>query len=108
MRAEILSRQRRRENKGSEVMREKRREIKLPVDAFTSCPSCCSANYLHQMSIDVYCHGCGWDSSSVFVDVGGLDELIYEYEMKLQRQAEQAVAVQRRIEEKKQNMRRAV
>ena len=38
MRAEILSRQRRRENKGSEVMREKRREIKLPVEAFTRCP----------------------------------------------------------------------
>jgi len=45
-------------------MREKRREIKLPVEAFTICPSCCSANYLHQMSIDVYCHGCGRDTSS--------------------------------------------
>jgi hypothetical protein len=44
------------------------------------------------------------------VEVGGLDALIYEYEMKLQRQAEQAAAVQRRVEEKKkqQMMRCAV
>ena len=84
--------------------------INLPVDAFTACPSCRSPDYLHQMSVDVYCHGCGWDSSSAFVEAGGLDALIYEYEMSLQRQSEQAAAVQRRLEEKQkqQNMRPAV
>ena len=91
-------------------MRIKKCAINLPVDAFTTCPSCRSANYLHQLSFDVYCQGCGWDSSSVFVEAGGLDALIYEYEVKLQRQSEQAAAVQRKLEEKnkQQNMRRAV
>lgn len=91
-------------------MRENKCGFKLPVDAFAACPSCRSASYLNQMSIDVYCHGCGWDSSSAFVEVGGLDALIYEYEMKLQCQSEQAAAAQRRLEEKQkqQNIRRAV
>ena len=86
-------------------MLEKKRTINLPVDAFTTCPSCRSSNYLHELSFDVYCHGCGWDSSSAFVEASGLDVLIYEYEMKLQRQAEQAATAQRRVEEKqKQQM----
>ncbi len=91
-------------------MREKKCAINLPVDAFTTCPSCRSSNYLHELSFDVYCHGCGWDSSSAFVEAGGLDALIYEYEMKLQRQAEYAATGQRRVEEKQkqQMMRRAV
>jgi len=91
-------------------MRDKKCAINLPVDAFTTCPSCRSSNYLHELSFDVYCHGCGWDSSSAFVEAGGLDALIYEYEMKLQRQAEQAATAQRRVEEKQkqQTMRRAV
>jgi len=88
----------------------KNRLIRPPVEAFTACPSCRIADHLRQLSYDIYCHGCGWDSSSAFVEVGGLDALIYEYEMKLQRQAEQAAAVQRRVEEKKkqQMMRCAV
>jgi len=91
-------------------MGEKKCAINLPVDAFATCPSCRSSNYLRKLSFDVYCHGCGWDSSSAFVEVGGLDALIYEYEMKLQRQAEHAATVQRRVEEKKkqQMMRCAV
>jgi hypothetical protein len=49
------------------------------------------------MSFDVYCHGCGWDSSSSFVEAGGLDALIYEYEMELERQKETATIAHRRL-----------
>lgn len=52
------------------------------------------------MSFDVYCHGCGWDSSSAFVEAGGLDALIYEYEMDLERQQEAATIAPRRAASK--------
>lgn len=68
-------------NKGSELMQRSRSAVNLPVDAFTTCPSCGSSNYLREMSCDVYCYGCGWDSSSAFVEAGGLDDLIFDYEM---------------------------
>ena len=91
-------------------MQRKRSPVKLPTEAFTCCPSCRSADYLQKLSITVYCHGCGWDSSSAFVEAGGMDDLIYEYEMRLQRQSEQAAAAQRRLQEKKrhQKIQRAV
>lgn len=81
-------------------MREKMCGITLASDAFTTCPSYRSSNYLREMSFDVYCYGCGWDSSSAFVEVGGMDALIYEYEIKFQHRAEIASAAQRRGEEK--------
>ena len=62
-------------------MQRRRSAVNLPVDAFTSCPSCGSSNYLREMSSDVYCYGCGWDSSSAFVEAGGVDDLIFDYEM---------------------------
>jgi hypothetical protein len=91
-------------------MQRKRSPVKLPAEAFTICPSCLGADCLQKISLDVYCHRCGWDSSSAFVDAGGMDDLIYEYEMRLQRQSEQATAAQRRCKEKQkqQNMQRAV
>jgi len=97
-------------NMGSEVMPRKRCAINLPVDAFTTCPSCRSSNYLREMSFDVYCHGCGWDSSSAFVEAGGLDALIYEYEMELERQKETATIAHRRLtkNQKQEIMRCAV
>ena len=84
--------------------------INLPVDAFTACPSCRSSNYLREISFDVYCHGCGWDSSSAFVEAGGLDALIYEYEMELERQKETATIAHRRLtkNQKQEIMRCAV
>ena len=91
-------------------MQRKRSPVKLPAEAFTSCPSCLSADCLQKISLAVYCHRCGWDSSSAFVEAGGMDDLIYEYEMRLQRQSEQAAAGQRRLEEKRrhQKVQRAV
>ena len=78
----------------------KKYSINMPVEAFTACPSCRNADNLRQLSFDVYCHGCGWDSSSAFVEAGGLDELIYEYEMRLQRKSQNAAASQRAKENK--------
>jgi len=91
-------------------MQRNRSPVKLPAEAFSSCPSCRSANCLQKLSITVYCFGCGWDSSLAFVEAGGMDDLIYEYEMRLQRQSEQAAAGQRRLEEKRrhQKIQRAV
>jgi hypothetical protein len=52
----------------------------MPADAFTACPACGCQNNLRQISLDVYCHECGWDSSSAFVESGGLDQMIYDFE----------------------------
>jgi hypothetical protein len=81
-------------------MQKMKHAINLPVDAFTTCPSCRSSSYLRELSFDVYCHGCGWDSSSAFVEAGGLDALIYEYEKSLEQQASQG--------REQQKMRRAI
>ena len=54
--------------------------IKIPRDAFDACPSCLSDADLRSRSIDVFCVSCGWDNSSAFVDSGGLDALINEFE----------------------------
>lgn len=93
-------------------MRETNYAINLPAEAFTACPSCRSSNYLRNLALDVYCHGCGWDSSSAFVEAGGMEALIYEYEMRLQSEAEQDSAARMRKREqlnrKHQMARRAV
>ena len=81
-------------------MQKNKSPVKLPADAFTICPSCRSVDSLQKVSLAVYCHECCWDSSSAFVDAGGMDQLIYEYEMRLQRQSEQAAAAQRGIAKK--------
>lgn len=64
-------------------MKSKRESIVLPVDAFDACPSCGCKEGLLKNFIDVYCCECGWDSSATFVESGGMDQLIYEYEEQL-------------------------
>jgi hypothetical protein len=87
----------------------KNRRINLLAAAFTACPSCCRANRLRQLSLYVYCQECGWDSASAFIESGGFDALIYEYETKLERESKQAASVQRQLEEKqKHNKWRAI
>ncbi|MGE0175122.1 MAG: hypothetical protein AB7T49_20170 [Oligoflexales bacterium] len=90
-------------------MHEKKCRKNLLTVPFTVCPACLRADHLHQISFDVFCLECGWNSASVFVESGGFDALIYAYETKLQRQSQQASAVQRKLEEKqKHNKWRAV
>ena len=61
-------------------MKQTRSPFRMPVDAFTACPACGCQNNLRQISLDVYCHECGWDSAAAFVESGGFDQLIYDFE----------------------------
>lgn len=61
-------------------------KFKFPIDAFESCPCCKSESGIRQLSLDVYCTNCGWDSSSAFVESGAFDQLINEYEKLLEQQ----------------------
>jgi hypothetical protein len=92
---------------GTKVIPRKRCAINLPVDAVTTCPSWRSSNDLREMSFDVYCHGCGWDCSSALMEAGGLDALIYEFEMDLEHQKElPKIAPRRHARKQKQEIMR--
>ena len=76
--------------------------IKIPRDAFDECPSCFSDAGLRSLSIDVFCTSCGWDSSSAFVDVGGLDGLMNEFEkQEVRRRNRSQARKKKRIEQRR-------
>ena len=58
-------------------------KFKYPQDAFEVCPACSCGDSLRVLSVTVFCDSCGWDSSAAFVDCGGLDHLMFEYEKRL-------------------------
>jgi hypothetical protein len=72
-------------------MQKTKRSIRMPIHAFPVCPTCGSGESLRQVSIDVYCNSCGWDSSSAFVEAGSLDQLLYEFEEKLAKENDERV-----------------
>jgi len=58
-------------------------KFKYPQGAFEVCPACGCGDGLRVLSVTVFCTSCGWDSSSAFVDCGGLDFLMFQYETQL-------------------------
>ena len=65
-------------------MKEQKPKLLLPIEQFKCCPLCGSANLEAYIDIDVLCTACNWDSSECFVESGGMDALIYEYETMLE------------------------
>lgn len=67
-------------------MKNPRPKLLLPIEQFKCCPLCGSANLEAYIDIHVFCTGCRWDSTEAFVESGGMDALIYEYETMLESQ----------------------
>jgi len=63
-----------------------RPKLLLPIEQFKCCPLCGSTNLETYIDIHAFCAGCRWDSSEAFVESGGMDALIYEYETMLESQ----------------------
>ena len=78
-----MSAQPRRTSQGQRelTMRSALNGIKVSSHLFETCPACHGKGCVRERSLDVYCSACGWDSSAAFVDAGGMDDLIYAFEM---------------------------
>lgn len=55
--------------------------VNFPTQSFKCCPACGDLNLARYADIHVFCGRCDWDSIAAFVDVGGMDALIYGYEL---------------------------
>ena len=67
-------------------MKDQIAKLRFPIESFKCCPSCGSANLEEFIDIHVLCPSCQWDSTECFVESGGMDALIYEYETMLEQQ----------------------
>lgn len=67
-------------------MKDPKPKLRLPIETFKCCPACGSASLEAYIDIHVLCTACQWDSGECFVESGGMDALIYEYETMLEAQ----------------------
>ena len=49
-----------------------------PAICIDSCPSCGTRDLI-RLSVDVICAKCDWNSAKIYVDAGGMDNLIQAY-----------------------------
>lgn len=68
-------------------MKDPKATFRIPIESFKCCPSCNSTTLTEFADIHVLCSVCNWDSGESFVESGGMDALIYEYEKVLEAQA---------------------
>lgn len=66
-------------------------KAKLALRVLVCCPVC-GATDLKFAANEQFCMSCDWDSILMSVESGGLDDMIYDYEVKLQRDQQQLVA----------------
>lgn len=71
-------------------MKRKSTKTKPQSKVFACCPVCGSAD-LRPAANEQFCLSCDWDSILASVERGDLDDLIYSYEVKLQRDQQQQV-----------------
>lgn len=72
-------------------MKRKSPKTKPVLRAFARCPVCGSAE-LKAAANEQFCLSCDWDSILMSVERGDLDDMIYDYEVKLQRDQQRQVA----------------
>ena len=64
------------------VEKKEKKNVRNPAETFKSCPACDSTSLI-RLEVDVLCISCPWDSSEVYVEAGGMDDLYNAYEEQL-------------------------
>jgi len=73
--------------------KKRRSSICKPSGFYSECPVCRSQSLI-RLEVDVLCGDCDWDSTSTFVDSGGMDDIYaaFQEHFQLQRSTEQIQA----------------